>query len=276
MKKYSNLLSHLFFLSLLMAACNNEDSSEEPIEKKPGIKTETVSYGSDTAMMNGFVAYDSGSTDKRPVVMIVHEWWGLTDYVKQRARQLAELGYVAFAVDMYGNGKTVDNPTDANAASSPFYSNSELVKQRFDAAMAKVATIEQADQEKIAAIGYCFGGAMVLNVARMGEDLDGVVSFHGNLFLGPNDKSLLKSSILVCHGAADPFVPKAEVDQFRKSMDSLNADYTFKAYEGATHAFTNPGATEKGEKFGIPIAYNAAADSASWNDMKVFLEKVFK
>jgi len=151
-----------------------------------------------------------------------------------------------------------------------------MAKRRFEAGLEKIKSYAQTDKDKIAAIGYCFGGGVLLNTARLGEDIDGVVSFHGSLVGTPADKDLLKAKILVCHGAADPFVPQADVDKFKKQMDSINADYTFKSYPNATHAFTNPDATAVGEKFKIPIAYNAAADSASWNDMKAFFDRIFK
>lgn len=265
-----------FAATFLFSSCKNEEKEAVEETTGPVIRTETVTYSVDTMTMNGYLAYDSAATGKRPAVLVVHEWWGLNDYPKKRAEQLAELGYVAFAVDMYGNGKTVDNPTDAGAMSMPFYQNHDMAKQRFAAALAKVKTLAQVDTSKIAAIGYCFGGSIVLFAARTGEDLDGVVSFHGNLGVGPTDKNLLKASILVCHGAADTFVPQAEVDQFKKGMDSIGADYTFKSYPDAVHAFTNPNATALGQKFNINIAYNAAADSASWNDMKEFFGRVLR
>lgn len=180
------------------------------------------------------------------------------------------------AIDLYGNGKTADNPDSAGKYAAPFYSNPQMTKARFDAAVAKLKTYAQTDSNQIAAIGYCFGGAQVLNLARLGEDLKGVVSFHGNLLGVPLDKAKLKASILVCHGAADPFVPVTEVNKFKKEMDSLGIAYTFKAYPDAVHAFTNPDATALGEKFKIPIKYNAAADTASWNDMKTFFSQVLK
>jgi dienelactone hydrolase len=196
--------------------------------------------------------------------------------VKGRVKQLAELGYLAIAVDMYGDGKMGNNPDEAGKLAMPFYQDPVLAKSRFDAALAKIKTYSQADTAKIAAIGYCFGGGMVLNVARLGEHLNGVVCFHGSLIGTPADKNLLKAKILVCHGADDQFVKPEEVTAFKKQMDSIGADYTFKQYTGATHAFSNPGATAMGEKFKIPIAYNAVADSASWNDMKEFFGKIFK
>jgi len=179
------------------------------------------------------------------------------------------------AVDMYGNGKRADNPTDAGNLAMPFYQNPQLAKTNFDAALNKFKTYDQVDANNIAAIGYCFGGGVLLNLARMGEDLKGVVSFHGSLVGTPADKNLLKAKILVCHGNDDKFVPQTEVDQFKKQMDSIGASYIFKGYDGATHAFTNPNATAMGQKFNLPIAYNAAADTASWNEMKGFFKNIF-
>jgi dienelactone hydrolase len=262
---------------LLATACNNNNSTaEEKTATKPKvIFTAPIDYGPDSLKLTGFVAYDSALTGKRPVVLIIHEWWGLNDYVKGRAKQLADLGYLAMAVDMYGGGKMGSNPDEAGKLAMPFYTNTALAQSRFDAALAKIKTYRQADTTKIAAIGYCFGGSMVLNIAKLGENLNGVVSFHGNLAGVPADKKLLKAQILVCHGANDQFVKPGEVAMFKKQMDSIGANYTFKQYEGATHAFSNPAATELGQKFKIPIAYNAAADSASWIAMKEFFGKIF-
>ena len=240
------------------------------------IKTETVSYKADTVTLKGYVAYDSTSDKKRPVVIIIHEWWGLTDYPKMRAKMLADMGYLAFAIDMYGNGATADNPGEAQKMATPLYSDPKLAKGRFDAAMDIIKNYPAADMNNVAAIGYCFGGGMALNVARLGEPLKGVVSFHGSLVGTPADKDLLKAKILVCHGGADQFVKQEEVDKFKKQMDSIHADYTFKVYPNATHAFTNPNATNMGTKFAMPIAYNAAADTASWKDMTEFFGKIFK
>ena len=259
-------------------ACNS--NNEQKKSTKEGatmqIKEEAVSYTLDTVNMNGFVAYDASNDKKRPVVLVVHEWWGLNDYTKSRARQLAELGYLAMAVDFYGNGQQADNPDLAGKLATPFYSNPAMAKARFDAALAKVKTMAMADTNNIAAIGYCFGGAQVLNIARLGSPLKGVVSFHGNLVGAPAVKGLLTANVLVCHGEADPFVPASEVMQFKKQMDSINAPYSFKGYAGAKHAFTNPAATATGKKFSIPVEYNAAADTASWNDMKTFFATIFK
>jgi dienelactone hydrolase len=225
--------------------------------------------------MDGYVVYDANKEGKRPAVLVVPEWWGLVDYPKMRARKLAELGYIAMAIDIYGNGKVADNPDDAGKAAGPFYQNLKMTKSRFDAALAKLKMYAQVDTSRIAAIGYCFGGGVVLNVARMGEDLKGVVSFHGNLIGAPADKNLLKAKILVCHGLADQFVKPEDVEKFKKQMDSIGADYTVKQYPNATHAFTNPASDANAEKFKMPVKYNPAADSASWNDMKEFFARIF-
>lgn len=245
--------------------------------KAPSYKEENITYSGDSVTMNGYVVYDENSDKKRPAVLVVPEWWGLNDYPKMRARELAKLGYIAMAIDVYGDGKIAETPDSAGKFAGPFYANPEKAKARIDAAIAKLKTYSQTDEANIAAIGYCFGGGVLLNTVRLGDaDLKGIVSFHGSLNGTPAVKDLLKAKILVCHGGADSFVPQPEVDKFKKQMDSIGAVYTFKVYEGATHAFTNPGADEKAAKFKMPIKYNPAADSASWNDMKVFFGDLFK
>ncbi len=260
----------------LFTSCKNDDKKKEPEMKEPKLKEEMVSYKLDSSTRNNFVVYDENIEGKRPMVLVVHEWWGLNEYAKMRARELAKLGYIAMAVDMYGDGKMGDDPTAALNLATPFYMKPETAKPIFDAAVNKLKEYSQADASKIGAIGYCFGGAQVLNLAKLGQDLKGVVSFHGNLTVVPANKDLLKAQVLVCHGGADPFVPQTEVDLFKKQMDSIGAKYTLKVYEGATHAFTNPNATAMGEKFKMPIKYDAAADSASWKDMKDFFHKLFQ
>jgi dienelactone hydrolase len=180
------------------------------------------------------------------------------------------------AVDMYGNGRMGNDTGEAKKLAMPFYLNPQMTKKHFDAALEKLKAYPQVDAERIAAIGYCFGGSVVLDMAKMGTDMKGVVSFHGGLAGMAPDKNLLKAGILVCHGDSDSFVQPAEVALFKKQMDSIGADYTFKSYPDATHSFTNPQATEWGQKFKIPIAYNAAADTASWKDMKDFFGRIFK
>jgi len=263
-------------LFVVLFSCKNNDKEKEPEMKEPKLKEEIVSYKLDSSSRTNFVVYDENIEGKRPAVLVIHEWWGLNDYAKMRARELAKLGYIAMAVDMYGDGKMGDDPDAAGKLATPFYMKPEIAKPIFDAALEKLKGFSQTDATKVAAIGYCFGGAQVINLAKMGEDLKGVVSFHGNLAVMLPNKDLLKAQVLVCHGGADPFVPQTEVALFKKQMDSVGAKYTFKVYEGATHAFTNPNATAMGEKFKMPIKYDAAADSASWKDMKEFFQQIFQ
>ena len=278
----SKIIAMSLFIGLIASiSCNSQNSStgtntnkDSADVKTVAIKEEPVTYTVDGINFNGYVTYDSNQQGKRPAVLVVHEWWGLTDYPRSRAKQLAELGYIAMAVDMYGDGKTGEDPKTAQALATPYYKDPTLSKIRLDAAINKLKTFPQTDASKMAAIGYCYGGFIVLNAAKLGADLKGVVSFHGDLSGVPVNKNLLKAKILVCHGEADQFV-NPEVSAFKKSMDSAGIDYTFKSYPNATHAFTNPGATEKGKKYNMPIEYNAAADAASWNDMKVFFAKIF-
>jgi dienelactone hydrolase len=172
---------------------------------------------------------------------------------------------------MYGSARQGENPDEAEKLAGPFYADTALVKSRLRAALEKAWSYDQADKNRVAMMGYCFGGYISLMAAKMNMPLRGAVSFHGNLAGTANNNV----PILVLHGEADNFIPADQVAAWRKSMDSLGAQYTFKSYPGATHAFTNPNATEKGKKFNMPIEYNAAADSASWNEMKAFFEKIF-
>ena len=239
------------------------------------IKEEMVTFKAGDVTLAGYVAYDESIKGKRPVVLVVHEWWGLNDYTKMRARKLAELGYFAMAVDLFGNGKNAADPKEAQELTMPFYKDPQLAKTRLDAAVKKIMEFPQADPGNIAAIGYCFGGYIVLNYAKLGADLKGVVSFHGGLGGVPVEKAFLKAKILVCQGGSDKFVTAKDVDAFRHQMDSVGVDYTFKTYANATHAFTNPDATSLGKKFNLPIEYNPQADADSWNDMKLFLNRIF-
>lgn len=260
-------------------SCNDQSkiSQTEAIKDSTvtvSIKEDSVSYTLDGKEYKGYVAYNENNKDKRPAVLVVHEWWGLGDYARSRAKQLAELGYIAMAVDMFGNGATANDPAQAQTLATPLYKDPQLAKARLDAAIDKIKSYPQTDTANIAAIGYCFGGYVVLNAAKLGANLKGVVSFHGGLGGAPVKEGMVKADILICHGEADDFV-NAEVEPFKRSMDSAGVRYTFKSYADATHAFTNPEATEKGKKFNMPIRYNEAADKESWNDMKLFFNKIF-
>jgi len=265
------VLYHGIFVSILLTLAFIERS-----EGVPRYKEETVIYKFDGVELKGFVVYDENAKGKRPAVLIVPEWWGLNNYIKSRARQVAALGYIAMAVDIFGNGKTASNPKDAQALTEPFYQHPEMGMKRLEAAIKRVKEFKQTDDNNVAAIGYCFGGSIVLNSAKLGAPLKGVVSFHGTLAGVPPQKELLKAKILVCHGADDQFTTPQEVRKFRHQLDSVGADYVFKTYPNATHAFTNPNATKLGKQFNMPIAYNLEADKNSWNDMKQFFIRLFK
>lgn len=248
----------------------------KPNSVTPKLKEEVVTYTADGITFKGFVAWDENKSGKRPAILVIPEWWGLNDYAKYRVRELASMGYIAMAADMFGDGKIAVNPQEAQEFTKPFYADPNLAKSRTDVALMKLKTYSVADVSNMAAIGYCFGGNCVLNAAKLGADLKGVVSFHGGLGGAPANKKLLKAKILVCNGAADKFVSEQSISEFRHSLDSIGANYIFKSYANATHAFTNPASTETGKKFNMPIEYNEAADKASWNDMKVFFASLFK
>ncbi len=238
---------------------------------------EEVNYQANGVTMKGYLAYDDAIKGKRPGVLVVHEWWGHNEYARKRARMLAELGYTALAVDMYGEGKTAAHPKDAGAFAGEVKKNMDVATARFNAAKTVLAKHSTTDDTKIAAIGYCFGGGIVLEMARRGLDLDAVVSFHGSLGTQspPAKPGQVKASILVCNGEADPFVKPEQITALKQEMKNAKVNFEFKSYPDAKHAFTNPAATENGKKFNIPLAYNEKADKQSWLDMKAFLKKVF-
>jgi dienelactone hydrolase/peroxiredoxin len=235
------------------------------------VVTKTVEYKDGDTTLEGYLAYDDALDGKRPGVVIVHEWWGLGKHPKHSAERLAGLGYVGFALDMYGKGKVTDNPRQAGQWAGAFRSDPALAKRRFEAGLKVLQEHERVDTSRIAAIGYCFGGGMCLEMARMGVDLVGVVSFHGGLksAVPEKDRQPIEAKILVCHGADDPNVPPAEVAAFEKEMREADADWQLIAYGGAVHSFTNPEANR-------PTArYNEKAARRSWEAMKQFLGEVF-
>jgi dienelactone hydrolase len=238
------------------------------------IKTESITYQDGDTTLEGYLAYDDAIQGKRPGVLIVHEWWGLTEYPKQRATMLAKLGYVAFALDMYGKGKVTDDPKLASQWSGQFYQHPDLTKRRFAAGLDVLAKHPMTDPSHIAAIGYCFGGGICLEAARMGFDLDGVVSFHGSLAsnLPAGMRRPIKAAILVCHGGDDPHVPFEQVDAFVKEMHAAHANWQVNIYGGAMHSFTNPAADTHGIE---GVRYNAQADHRSWQAMQAFFDEIF-
>jgi dienelactone hydrolase len=244
---------------------------------EPRILGKTVEYSAQGVLMKSYLAYDEQIEGKRPGVLVVPEVWGLNDYARKRARMLTELGYIALAVDMYGDGKVAANFDEASKLYSEVMKNFDVVKVRFLAAMDFLKRQPFVDPTRIAAIGYFFGGAVVLRMAGQGVDLKGVVSFHGGLgdVKSPQPGSV-KAKILVLHGGADKLITPEQVEAFKQEMKSAGVDFRFISYPGAMHSFTNPQSTELGKKFHLPIAYNAAADKKSWSEMKDFLKKIFK
>ena len=250
-------------------------AESEPLDL---IKTQDVSYKVDGTELNGFLAYPVGLLDPVPGVLVVHEWWGHNDYARERAKMLAKEGYVAFALDMYGDGKLAEHPQDAGKFMEQVGTKTALAEARFDAAVEILQKNYFSDPNNIAAIGYCFGGAVVMNMARMGKPLKGVASFHGGLGgLVPIDSSRQSSiaPMLVLNGAEDPFVTAEQKQQFQQEMNAAGVTYEFVDYPGALHSFTNPGADALGEKFELPLKYDQQADDDSWQKLKEFLPGVF-
>lgn len=234
-----------------------------------------VSYRAGDSALKGYIAYDDSIKGKRPAVLVVHEWWGHNAYARHRADMLAALGYTALAVDMYGDGKQANHPDDAGKFAGAVRQNMPEAEARFRAAMKLLHKHPTVDKHKTAAIGYCFGGGIVLEMARRGLPLDGVASFHGSLpTANPAHRGKVKAKILVLNGADDPFTQPEQIAAFRQEMGNAGVDYRFISYPGAKHSFTNPQADELGQRFKLPLAYNAAVDKASWAELQTFLGKV--
>lgn len=235
-----------------------------------------VSYSDGETTMKGYIAYDDAISGKRPGVLVVHEWWGQNAYARHRADMLAGLGYTALALDMYGHGEVAEHPDTAGKFSGAVRKNLPVAKKRFEAAMQLLQKQPTVDPTRIAAIGYCFGGGIVLEMARMGLPLKAVVSFHGSLATDhPAQPGQVKAKILVANGADDPFTKPEQIAAFKKEMDAAGVDYTFINYPGAKHSFTNPDADQYGKRFNLPLAYNKAADEQSWQAMQQLFKKVF-
>lgn len=236
-----------------------------------------VEYSSQGVVLKGYLSYDEHLKGKRPGVLVVHEWWGHNEYARKRARMLAELGYTALAVDMYGGGKQAGHPDEAGKFSSEIMKNFDVAKARFTAALEFLKQQPTVAADRIAAIGYCFGGGVVLNMARQGSELKGVVSFHGSLAaIKPAQAGNVKAKILVLHGADDKFISPEQIEAFKQEMKTLKADFQFISYPGAIHSFTNPDADTYAKKFNLPLGYNADADRKSWEEMKKFFKTIFK
>ena len=237
------------------------------------VKTEVVEYEFEGTKMKGLLAYDDAKTGKRPGIMVVHEWWGLNDYAKKRAEMLAELGYVAFAADMYGNGQMTEHPADAGKMAGEVRKNTNTWLGRANAGLDILKKNDKVDPKQLAVIGYCFGGSTALQVALSGGDVAAVVSFHGALPIPTAEQAKsVKARILVCHGADDSFIKAETIEKFRKTLDDAGTKYQFESYPGAVHSFTVKEADAKN----LPgMAYQEAADKKSWNQMKALFHDVF-
>ena len=238
-----------------------------------GIKTESIEYKQGDAVLEGYLAYDDALTGKQPGILVAHEWTGLNDYIKNRAVMLAQLGYVVFALDVYGKDVRPKNVAESNTESSRYKNDRPLLRARAQAGLDVLKSQANVDPARLAAIGYCFGGTTVLELARSGADLKGVVTFHGGLSTPtPQDAKNIKANLLILHGADDPFVPQEEVAAFEKEMRSAKVMYRIIKYPGAVHGFTNP--ANQGELKGA--LYNAKADEGSWKEMRAFLSRILK
>lgn len=262
--KYLKLVTLLsiVFLSLLAQA---------------GIVTEEVSYTVDDTTFNGYLAYDD-SKGKRPGILIVHEWWGYNDYAKNRAYMLAKAGYTALALDMYGSGKVASHPDNAKTFMMEVFNDLPAAEKRFDAAYTLLNNHKATMKDSIAAIGYCFGGAIVLHMARIGKPLAAVASFHGSLGsnLPAEIKPDIKARIRIFTGAADSMVPAEQVAAFTLEMFNAGADFGVQVYPGVKHSFTNPGADTLAKKFDMPLAYDMNADADSWQQTLALFTASFK
>jgi dienelactone hydrolase len=265
-------------LLALLPACQNSGKSEEASEPshQPALVAKDLFYEHDGRPYKGYLVYDSALAGMRPGVLVVHEWWGHNEHARKAARKLAEAGYTALALDMFGEGVQASHPDQAMALSGAVMEQFEDAKARFAAALEVLLNQAPTRPDDLAAIGYCFGGGIVLNMARQGMPLDAVASFHGSLDpIQPAQAGLTQSRVLVLNGELDPFVSSESKAAFRREMEEAGVDYTFIDYPGAVHAFTNPYADAMGAKFSLPLAYQAEADQQSWQAMLDFLGETF-
>ncbi len=240
------------------------------------IQTETIDYTVNDQTFTGYLAWDDESGEKRPGILVVHEWWGHNEFAREQAEKLAASGYTAFALDMYGSGKQADHPETAQKFAQEATSDLQQVKERFTQAMELLQEHESVDPSRIAAQGYCFGGAVVLNMARMGVDLDGVVSFHGSLASPIQaEAGEVKARVQVYTGGADQMVPATQVAGLVREMQNAEVELTLVSYPGVRHSFTNPDADRIAEKFDMPIGYDEEAARRSWEGTMRFYEEIF-
>lgn len=240
------------------------------------IHTEVVTYSGDGIEMKGYMAWDSSQGGPRPGVLVVHEWWGCNEYAQRRARMLAEAGYTAMAIDLYGDGINAANPDDAGALMNARIDDMDGTRARFMAALDTLITHDTVDENRTGAIGYCFGGGVVTHMARMGAPLDVTGSFHGAVGLAAVDgPDQIDCRIMVYNGEADVLIDEGQISGFKAQMEKTGANYDFIQLPGALHGFSNPMATTNGQKYGLPLAYNELADESSWAHLRLTMEHVF-
>lgn len=285
-KKLITNLSILLFSTLLIS-CSTSSSTvgtnATPVESavptsdlpsQPKLKTQSIEYKDGDATLEGYLAYDENITGKRPAVLVVHEWKGINDYIKNRTDELAKMGYVAFAPDIYGKGIRPTTNQEAGAQAGKYKSDRALMRSRVNAGFTVLRNNELADLNKTAAIGYCFGGTTVLELARSGTALNGFVSFHGGLDSPkPEDGKNIKGKVLILHGADDPTISPEDMTNFQNEMKTNAVDWQMVYYGGAVHAFSNP---DSGNNKASGSAYNENAAKKSWEDMKEFFSEIFK
>jgi dienelactone hydrolase len=237
------------------------------------LKSREIEYKHGDTTLLGYLVWDDSGNAKRPGVVIVHEWMGHNDYVRRRANMLARLGYVAFALDMYGKGVKAKDAQEAAQMAGRFKQDRKLMRERAQSGLDVLKKQPMVDPSRLAAMGYCFGGQVSLELARSGADLKGIVSFHGALDTPtPQDAKNIKGKVLACHGAADPFVPPDHVAAFQKEMEDAKVDYQLIQYGGAVHGFTNPDNANSPMK---GVAYDEKADQRSWQAMQDFFDEIF-
>lgn len=240
------------------------------------VREEAVNYKDGDTALKGYIVYDDARQGRRPGILVVHEWWGITKHVRDSARDLANKGYTAFVVDMYGDGKTAGDPKTAGMLSGAVRKNTAVQSSRFNAARAQLVKHRTVDPKRVGAIGFCFGGSVVLDMAREGTDLAGVAAFHAGLGTQqPATAGKVKAKVLVLNGADDPFIKPDSVEAFKKEMEAAKVDYRYVNYPGAVHAFTNPEATAAGKKFNLPLAYHPEADKQSKAEMDRLFAQLF-
>jgi dienelactone hydrolase len=252
------------FISIVLLTC---------LTSQAAIQTKPIEYKQADITLKGYLVYDDAFSDRRPAVIVFPEWWGLTDYPRMRATQLAQLGYVAFAADLYGQGQSTSDSKQAASWAGELRKDPALLRARATAAFDTLRSQPQVDPNHIAAIGYCFGGTVALELARHGADLNAVCTFHAGLATAnPDDARNIKARILINHGGADSLVPDKEVAGFKDEMERANVDWQFITYGHAKHSFTNPNSDRAGMQ---AVGYNPQADHRSWSALKLFLEESF-